>query len=151
MSFASAATRQQEHLAARMVTRMRRILLASLGVLCVGLAAVGVVLPGMPTTIFLILATACFMRSCPWLQTKLIENRLFGPFLKYLEPGAVMPLRAKVISITVMWIAIGTSIAMLSTGDLPLFWVGGTIATAGLIGTACIVRMGRRTPCPVVA
>lgn len=140
-----------QHLATRAMLRMRRILLACLGVLCVGLAAVGVVLPGMPTTIFLILATACFMRSCPWLQSKLIENRFFGPFLKYLEPGAVMPARAKVISIGVMWLAILSSIVMLSTSDLPLIWVGGTIALAGLVGTVCIVRMGRPCPCPAVA
>jgi len=78
MQTQSTSPESTQHMAARAVLRMRRILLACLGVLCVGLAAVGVVLPGMPTTIFLILATACFMRSCPWLQTKLIENRFFG-------------------------------------------------------------------------
>lgn len=138
-------------MATRAMVRMRRILLACVGVLCVGLAAIGVVLPGMPTTIFLILATACFMRSCPWLQRVLIENRLFGPFLKYLQPGATMPVRAKVISIAVMWMAIATSIAMLSTRDLPLLWVAGGIALAGLIGTVSIVRVGHATPAPVTA
>jgi uncharacterized protein len=132
----------REHLAAGLVTRMRRILLASLGVLCVGLGAIGVVLPGMPTTIFLILATACFMRSCPWLQTKLIENRFFGPFLKYLEPGATMPVRAKVITIFIMWAAITTSMLLLSGRELPFAWIAATLAIAGLAGTVMIMRHG---------
>ncbi|MFI4854283.1 MAG: YbaN family protein [Phycisphaerales bacterium JB065] len=142
---------QFQHLAARTVTRMRRVLLACLGVLCVGLAAVGVVVPGMPTTVFLIVATACFMRSCPWLQRVLVQNRFFGPFLKYLEPGTVMPVRAKVISIAVMWVAISISVALLSTRHLPILWVGGTIVLAGLIGTVSIIRMGGSPERPVTA
>lgn len=136
----------REHLAARLVTRMRRILLASLGVLCVALAAIGVVLPGMPTTIFLILATACFMRSCPWLQSKLIENRFFGPFLKYLAPDAVMPVRAKVITIFIMWGAITTSLAVLSSRDLPFAWVGSVLIASGVIGSVMIARYGAKAP-----
>ena len=144
-------TNPPQHIAARLAIRMRRILLACLGVLCVGLAAIGVVLPGVPTTIFLILATACFMRSCPWLQRTLIENRFFGPFLKYLEPGAAMPVRAKVISICVMWAAISVSIVLLSSHDLSLAWAAGTIVLAGLVGTVCIVRMGRPPARPLSA
>ncbi len=121
---------------------MRRILLASLGVLCVGLAAVGVVVPGVPTTIFLIIATACFMRSCPWLQRVLIENKFFGPFLKYLDPGATMPVKAKVITICVMWLAISSSMYILSGRDLPFAWIASTLAIAGLAGTVMIIRFG---------
>jgi uncharacterized membrane protein YbaN (DUF454 family) len=128
------------------VGRVRRILLAFAGVVCVALAAIGVVLPGMPTTIFLILATACFMRSCPWMQRVLVENRLFGPFLKYLEPGTPMPLRAKVASMILMWVAIAVSIGLLATRDLPIVWIGASIVLAGLIGTISIARVGNTTP-----
>lgn len=142
---------ERPHLAARMVLRMRRILLACLGVLCVGLAAVGVVVPGLPTTIFLILATVCFMRSCPWLQRTLVETRLFGPFLKYLEPGAEMPIRAKVISLVAMWVAISTSLVLLSTADAPIVWVAPTMVIAGAIGTVSIVRIGPSAGCSETA
>lgn len=144
-------TGSPQHLAARLAVRMRRILLASLGVLCVGLAAVGVVLPGMPTTIFLILATACFMRSCPWLQRMLVENRFFGPFLKYLEPGATMPVKAKLITICVMWLAISSSMYLLSGRDLPFAWIATTLAIAGLAGTVMIIRTGASATRPAGA
>jgi len=140
----------QQHLAVRLVTRMRRILLASVGVLCVGLAAIGVVLPGMPTTIFLILATACFMRSCPWLQSKLIENRFFGPFLKYLDPNAVMPVKAKIITIFIMWTAITSSLIILAGRDLPFSWILAVLIVSGLAGTVMIARFGASVPKPAV-
>src|SRR5690606_29262316 len=75
-----------------------RWLLAGAGVGCVSLGALGVVVPGLPTTIFLILATWCFARSCPWLERKLVRNRLFRPFLWALDTGAPMPRRARIIS-----------------------------------------------------
>ncbi|MFU8829829.1 MAG: YbaN family protein [Phycisphaerales bacterium] len=140
----------QQHLAVRLVTRMRRILLASVGVLCVGLAAIGVVVPGVPTTIFLIIATACFMRSCPWLQSKLIENRFFGPFLKYLDPDAVMPKKAKVITICIMWTAITSSLIILAGQDLPFNWILAVLIVSGLAGTVMIARFGASVPKPAV-
>jgi hypothetical protein len=56
-------------------------LLAAAGLLCVGLGALGAVLPGLPTTIFLILASYCFTRSCPWLEERLLRTRLFAPYM----------------------------------------------------------------------
>ena len=107
-----------------------------------GLAGVGVAVPGMPTTIFLILASWCFARSCPWLTDKLIRNRFFGPFVRYLEPGAAMPVRAKLISLGLMGTAIvGSSVLVLWRGApwfVPVF-----IASFGAIGTWFIVRQGR--------
>lgn len=127
---------------------MRRILLASVGVLCVGMAAVGVVVPGVPTTIFLIIATACFTRSCPWLQARLIENRFFGPFLKYLDPNVVMPVKAKVITICIMWVAISSSLVILGGRELPFAWVAALLLASGVAGTVMIARYGIGAPKP---
>ena len=52
---------------------------ALLGTLCVGLGAIGTVVPGMPTTVFLIVAAWLYARSCPGLHRRLIEHRVFGP------------------------------------------------------------------------
>ncbi len=57
----------------------RRPLLIALGLLCTALAALGLILPGLPTTPFLLLATACFARSSPALHARLLHSRLFGP------------------------------------------------------------------------
>jgi len=121
------------------------------GVTSVGCGAVGVVVPGFPTTIFLILATWCFARSCPWLERRLIrENRLFRPFVSYLAPGARMPRRAKALAIALMWAAVSvsvTSILIKADGRTAgLGMAGLTVALAG-VGTVFIVRQGgRRSP-----
>ncbi len=112
--------------------------LASVGVLFVALGAVGVVVPGLPTTIFLILASWSFAKSCPWLEAKLIRNRFFRPFLVYLEPGVKMPMKAKVISIGLMWFFIaGSCGAFLARGD----WIIALpVIAAGAVGTWFIAR-----------
>lgn len=117
--------------------------LAAAGVGCVGFAAVGVVVPGMPTTIFLIMATWCFARSCPWLTDRLIRNRFFGPFLKYLEPGVTMPRRAKAVAMLLMWTAIAVSCGLLVARGVSL-WIPAIIVAAGVVGSICIARQGLR-------
>lgn len=117
--------------------------LASVGVLCVGLGAVGAVVPGLPTTVFLIIASWCFARSCPWLERKLIRNRFFGPFLRYLEPGVRMPARAMWTTLAVMWAAIGVSCWTILAGEAPAF-VAPSVVAAGLVGSWFVVRLARR-------
>lgn len=117
-----------------------RWLLAAAGVLCVGLAAVGVVLPGVPTTIFLIMAAWCFTRSCPWLEEKLVRAPLFRPFQQYLEPGATMPRRARVVALSAMWTAIGASVVILEAGPVLV----AVLVGAGAAGTAVILSIRRR-------
>ncbi|MBX3317140.1 MAG: YbaN family protein [Phycisphaeraceae bacterium] len=125
-----------------------RVLLAGTGIGCVGLAGIGAIVPGLPTTVFLIIAVWCFTRSCPWLTDRLVRIRFFGPFLRYLEPDAVMPRRAKVVATCAMWLAIIFSSALLlSRSVTPL--VPAIIMLAGIVGTVCIVRQGhtaRRSP-----
>lgn len=123
--------------------RVKRYAFAGAGVGCVGLAGVGVVVPGMPTTVFLIVASWCFARSCPWLTDRLIRNRFFAPFVRYLEPGAVMPRRAKVISMAMMWSAIALSSVWAAWRGAPWF-VPVVIASGGVVGSWFIVRQGRK-------
>jgi uncharacterized membrane protein YbaN (DUF454 family) len=123
-------------------SRSTRALLAGTGVCAVGLAGVGVVVPGMPTTVFLIVAAWCFARSSPGLTDRLIRTRFFLPFLQYIEPGARMPRRAKVAAVSIMWLAITLSCVLLaSRGVTPV--VLALIAGLGVLGTACIVRQGK--------
>lgn len=122
--------------------RPTRYLLAGTGVACVGVASVNVFIPGMPTTVFLIIAVWCFARSSPRLTERLVRNRFFGPFVRYLEPGAHMPLRAKIIACSMMWLAITASSILVISRGAPVF-VPIIIIALGLFGTLCIVRQGR--------
>lgn len=130
-------------------SRLQRWLLAGLGVLCVGLAALGVLLPGLPTTVFLIVASWCFARSCPWLEERLVRVPLFRPFLGFLDGGARMPLRAVVLTLLAMWTAITISCGLLLAADDPRPVVAAIVVAAGLVGTFFVVRLrdGGRLSC----
>ncbi len=124
----------------------RRFLLALIGVLFVGVGAIGAVLPGIPTVGPLLLASFCFSKSCPWLEQRLIRNRFFARFHRYLDNGAEMPLRARVLTIAIMWASIGISLAGLyAFGRVPV-WLMILIAMAGVIGTWVIARFRRNVP-----
>lgn len=93
-----------------------RHLLTAAGVVCVALALIGIVLPLLPTTPFLLLAAACFARSSPRLDDWLHHNRLFGPYLRAYRAGHGIPLPAKVSIIALLWISIAFS-AILAVPD----------------------------------
>jgi uncharacterized membrane protein YbaN (DUF454 family) len=123
---------------------LRRWLLAAVGVICVGLGAIGVFVPGLPTTVFLLAAGWFFTRSCPWLEERLIRNRFFAPFHRYLEPGVAMPRRARVVTIAVMWTAIAISaLLMIRSRPTPPDALLVALATAGAIGTLVVLRIRR--------
>jgi len=124
--------------------RLRRWLLAGVGVVLVGVGAVGVFLPGLPTTIFLLGASWCFARSCPWLEERLIRVPLFRPFLGYLDNGGTMPRAAVVTTLVVMWIAIAASVVTVNLGAEPRPVLASLIVALGLVGTFFILRMLRR-------
>lgn len=116
------------------------------GLLSVGVGFVGVLLPGLPTTIFLIFASYCFTRSCPWLEDRLVRAPVFKPYLQYLDGDRVMPLRARLSTVAMIWGASSISLLMVrSRGPVsPWFWV--TLLIAAAIGSAVVMMMfrGRR-------
>jgi uncharacterized membrane protein YbaN (DUF454 family) len=73
-----------------------------LGFLFFGLGAVGTVLPGLPTTVFMLLALWAFARSSERFHSWLYHHRLFGPPLQEWHNYRVIPLRAKVLAIVMM-------------------------------------------------
>lgn len=69
---------------------MRRTLYLIGGFASLGLAAIGAILPLMPTTVFVILAAFCFARSSERLERRLLEHPTFGPhILRWREKGAI--------------------------------------------------------------
>lgn len=92
--------------------RLRRPLLFAAGWICIVLGAIGVFLPLLPTTPFLLLAAACFARSSPRYHRWLLSNKHFGPLLKQWRRSKEIPpgVKVKAMVITAMMFAISIAV-----------------------------------------
>jgi uncharacterized membrane protein YbaN (DUF454 family) len=113
------------------------------GLVCVAIGGVGIVLPGLPTTIFFIAATAAFARSSPRLEAWVLSLPKIGQAVRDYRDGVGMPRRAKVIAIGTMTAAIALSMWIV---DLPAFRIG--VAAAGVIGAIVILRVPTKEDAP---
>jgi uncharacterized protein len=95
-----------------MSNRLRRWILVVAGTVCVIVGAIGVVVPVLPTTPFLLLAAVCYTRSSPRLHAALLSNRLFGGYLKNYLEGRGMTVRAKAWTLSLLWIGIALAAAL---------------------------------------
>jgi len=91
--------------------RWVRVLLIVAGTISTGLGILGMFLPLLPTTPFLILAAACYARSSDRFYNWLLNNRWFGSYIRnYLQKRSIS-LRAKVFTLALLWVVIGCSVA----------------------------------------
>ena len=88
---------------------LSRWVLTSAGTFLVALGILGIFLPLLPTTPFLLLAAACYARSSERFYHWLLNNRWFGNYLKNYWEEKGIPLKIKVLSISFLWITIGYS------------------------------------------
>jgi uncharacterized membrane protein YbaN (DUF454 family) len=123
-------------------TTFRRALFATLGVFAVALGIIGVFVPGLPTTEFIIAASYLFARSSPRLEAWLEGNRWFGPMLRRFRDTRGMPLRTKALALAWMWSGVAISLYVLAaTGVAAQLFV----LSMGLLGTATILFVVRTT------
>jgi len=83
-----------------------RWLLLTAGTVCLVLGAIGIVLPILPTTPFLLLAAACYLRSSERMHKWLLGNRWFGEYIKNYQAGRGIPLKTKLFALLVLWATI---------------------------------------------
>ena len=84
---------------------MKKWLWRSLGILFVGLAYIGIITPGIPTTIFAILAAWAFSKSSPELYNWLHNHKVFGKYLNNWEKKRVFPKKGRLAMCFVMIIS----------------------------------------------
>lgn len=87
-----------------------KILLNVVGSIAVVLAILGIFLPLLPTTPFLLLASACYVRGSERMHRWLLNNRLFGEYLRNIEDKRAMPMRGKIVTLVVLWGSMAYSI-----------------------------------------
>lgn len=90
--------------------RLRRRILFVAGCVFLGLGAIGVFVPILPTTPFLLLAAACFLQSSPRAHRWLLSSRFLGGYIQHYQEGAGVPLRTKITAIGALWLTIGYSV-----------------------------------------
>jgi uncharacterized membrane protein YbaN (DUF454 family) len=86
---------------------LTRILLVVSGTLFVALGILGMFLPVLPTTPFLLLAAICYARSSKRFYHWLLTNRWFGEYIRNYREGSGIPLKQKVLTISLLWLTIG--------------------------------------------
>ena len=85
---------------------MKKTLYIIIGSLLVVLGTIGIFVPLLPTTIFLLLASYFFMKGSPKLNEKLLGNKYLGKYIKDYKENRGMPLKSKISSVIMLWISI---------------------------------------------
>lgn len=107
---------------------MKRWMFLVCGLVLTGLGIVGAFVPLMPTTIFLILAAACFARSSPRLEAWLMEHARFGPTLRAWRENGAIPRKAKALACAGMALGFVLFFAFAHPGLILALSVGAALA-----------------------
>ena len=94
---------------------MRKHLWVIGGTVCVGLGILGIFLPVLPTTPFLLLAALCYGRGSRRFYNWLVNRSRFGSYIRNYREGRGIPLKQKLLTITVLWLTIGFAIGFVAT------------------------------------
>jgi uncharacterized membrane protein YbaN (DUF454 family) len=111
----------------------------TLGWIAVGIGGIGIVVPGLPTTGFMVFAAWCFSKSSPRFEQWILELPGVGPLVRDYRAGLGMPRRAKVTALIMITVAVTISAVVVDlwviraiiivAGLIGLYWVGYRVAT----------------------
>ncbi len=110
-----------------------------LGVFIVALGVLGIALPVLPTTPFLLLALWFFGRSSERLREWVLDNRIFGSYIRAYRSGRGLPVRMKVWTLVLLWTAIGISVWRVDP-----VWLKCLLGVVAVAVTIHILCLGRR-------
>lgn len=112
------------------------------GTLCVILGTLGIFLPVLPTTPFLLLAAFLYARSSERFLRWLLTNRWFGAYIRNYREGNGIPLREKILTISLLWVTIIFSVLYVVTNP----WVKALLAGIAIGVTIHLVRIKTYKP-----
>jgi uncharacterized membrane protein YbaN (DUF454 family) len=90
-------------------SKFKKGLFVVAGTVSLGLGFVGIVLPVLPTTPFLLLSAACYYKGSERLHRWMLNNRLFGDYLRNYKEGKGIPPRTKILTLILLWSVISFS------------------------------------------
>lgn len=111
-----------------------RFVLIVLGTLSLALGIIGIFVPGLPTTPFILLTAGLYMRSSDRLYKWVINNRFVGGYVNDFQKSKSIPFQTKLYSIAMMWTMIGISTLFF----IESLWGKGLVVLAGVVGTVVV-------------
>ncbi len=125
-------------------SRLSKVLYGIAGSLALMLGVIGIFLPGLPTTPFVLLAAACFAKSSPRVHQWMLQHPLLGPMLRNWQEHRSLTRNTKYVAIISMVLMLGVSIWTFS--DRP--WIQVILLVLGAIGAAMVLRIPTRAQNP---
>ncbi len=122
---------------------MRKYVLIVCGWLLLSLAAVGIAIPVLPTTPFVLLAAGCFSASSPKTYRLLLRSRFFGSYIEHYKNGGGVPKAAKVRAIIMLWLLLGISAVFVKA-----MWIYLLLGAVGAGVTLHLLLIKTRPPQP---
>lgn len=125
-----------------MTISWRKILLITGGIACIVIGTIGIFIPILPTTIFYILAAAAFSKSSNRLYHWIMHHPVIGRMIRNYRTYHAIPIRVKIISISFLWLTIGTS-AVFAVHN---WWIRGLLALIAVGVTWHLLSLKTLTP-----
>jgi uncharacterized membrane protein YbaN (DUF454 family) len=113
-----------------------KLLFNILGTLCLLVGILGLVLPLLPATPFLLLASACYVRGSQALHSWLMSNKYLGTYITNMKVHRGLPLKAKITAIAVLWASL-----LFSLYRADSWLLDATLLVVGIGVTVLIVRL----------
>ena len=95
-----------QHSSTSKANRLKKAFFTIIGTIFLGLGTVGIVLPILPTTPFLLLSAACYLQGSERMHRWLLNNKLFGSYIKNYREGKGISTRGKIFTLSLLWITI---------------------------------------------
>lgn len=115
---------------------MLRAAFVAIGVVALALGVIGIFVPLLPTTPFLLLASACFLRGSARLHGWLLSHGRLGGYIGDFEAGRGIPLRAKVVALVMLWASIAHAVTRID-----IAWAQAAALLVAAAVTAYLARL----------
>lgn len=124
----------------RQPSQLAKVLYGIGGSVALVLGVIGIFLPGLPTTPFVLVAAACFAKASPRVHQWMLQHRLLGPVLRNWEEDRSLTRRTKCVAIISMVVTIG--ISLWTFAGQP--WIQIILLGLGLTGAVIVLRIPTR-------
>ena len=121
---------------------LRKWILVTIGIVAVSVGMIGVFVPLLPTTPFLLLSAACFARSSERLYAWLIHHKWFGDYIRHYREHRAITRRVKIVALVLLWGVMGYT----SFGIVTAWWVRALLGIIAAGVTVHILHLKTLTP-----